>query len=175
MSSVFEKLNRKIEILDYDPAWIDKFEQEKQVIVSGIDDLQVMHFGSTSVKGMPAKPTIDIAVGYKNQAEQSGLVKFLINLGYVHEPRLKEFMPDRDFFWKGTPTKHEFHIHLVSFNGETWNNFKSFKNLLSENPDAAKEYAKLKKSLVKKNDHDITAYVDGKLDLFHQLLEQSKK
>ena len=53
---------RKIEVVDYRPEWADMFQSESKKIRSilGKNCKAVYHIGSTSVKGMPAKPIIDI-------------------------------------------------------------------------------------------------------------------
>ncbi|MFR9146199.1 MAG: GrpB family protein [Mediterraneibacter sp.] len=53
---------RKIEVVDYRPEWADMYKREAKKIRSilGKNCKAVCHIGSTSVKGMPAKPIIDI-------------------------------------------------------------------------------------------------------------------
>ena len=49
---------RKIEVVDYCPEWKEKFRQEATKIqeILGENCITVYHIGSTSVKGLRAKP-----------------------------------------------------------------------------------------------------------------------
>ena len=53
---------RKIEVVDYRPEWADMYKREAKKIRSilGKNCKAVYHIGSTSVKGVPAKPIIAI-------------------------------------------------------------------------------------------------------------------
>jgi len=58
---------KKIEVVlsDYDPNWEEQFLDEKRSIQEAIDPaiLGIEHIGSTSIKGLKAKPIIDILLG----------------------------------------------------------------------------------------------------------------
>ncbi len=52
-------------LVDYDPAWPEKYEAKRREILELLGPyvaLHVEHYGSTSIPGMPAKPIIDILV-----------------------------------------------------------------------------------------------------------------
>ena len=55
---------KKVIVLPYDEAWSSAFEAIKAEIEAALGDLmlRIEHVGSTSVKGMSAKPCIDIDV-----------------------------------------------------------------------------------------------------------------
>lgn len=63
------KIDEQIAICDYDPAWTQRFEREKAVILSALGEAiaQIEHFGSTAVPGLAAKPIVDILVGLKEK------------------------------------------------------------------------------------------------------------
>ena len=52
---------------DYDPNWAMVYDHEKEKILNTVGFLvdQIFHFGSTSIPGMIAKPTVDILVNVK--------------------------------------------------------------------------------------------------------------
>lgn len=87
-----------VNLSDYNPKWENEFEYEKKRIVNVIGDkiLGIEHIGSTSIKGLEAKPVIDIIVGVQDLAEVSNFVVTLseIEYEYVHKPEFK----DRRFF-----------------------------------------------------------------------------
>jgi GrpB-like predicted nucleotidyltransferase (UPF0157 family) len=55
------------EIMPYDSQWAASFALEKELLCKIFGDhvLDVLHFGSTSVPGMRAKPIVDISVALK--------------------------------------------------------------------------------------------------------------
>lgn len=58
-----------ISIVEYNPNWPDLFDKEKRFIGSLIKNFvygTIEHVGSTSVKGLAAKPVIDIMVGVES-------------------------------------------------------------------------------------------------------------
>jgi GrpB-like predicted nucleotidyltransferase (UPF0157 family) len=57
-------MTRIIEVVDYDPNWVAAFEKEAATLNAIFGDrlLAVHHIGSTSVRGLAAKPVIDILV-----------------------------------------------------------------------------------------------------------------
>ncbi|WP_261134812.1 GrpB family protein [Bacillus sp. Marseille-Q3570] len=57
-------MNNGITLIDHDPSWSDEFIKLKHVIESHLQSLvlSIEHIGSTSVKGLSAKPILDIDV-----------------------------------------------------------------------------------------------------------------
>ena len=58
---------KRVVVVPYDEAWETAFKTIKHEIEAVIGDmiLGIEHIGSTSVKGMPAKPCIDIDMSMK--------------------------------------------------------------------------------------------------------------
>ena len=55
---------QNIVVVDYDPAWPERFRREEARICSSLGEavLSVEHIGSTSVPGLAAKPIVDITL-----------------------------------------------------------------------------------------------------------------
>ena len=62
---------RRIEVVDYDPAWPGAFEEARAAIerLLGGLVLEIHHIGSTSVPGLCAKPKIDVDIVLRSAAE----------------------------------------------------------------------------------------------------------
>ena len=75
---------RIIEVVDYDPRWIDAFEKEAAILngVFGQRVVEVHHIGSTSVPGLAAKPIIDILIILDNTDDISRFDRAMENAGY---------------------------------------------------------------------------------------------
>jgi GrpB-like predicted nucleotidyltransferase (UPF0157 family) len=174
---VYSKLNRPIIVLDYDPRWPALFEQEKRKLVVALGNtfLMIEHIGSTAVPGLASKPVIDIGVGVRCLTDPGDLVPRIESLGYIYEPILEQLLPERRFFWKGTPIIHTFHLHLAEVNNPVLLRPIRFRDFLRKHPEAASEYGELKKELAKSCKQDIDAYVAGKTAFVEMIMKKMEE
>jgi GrpB-like predicted nucleotidyltransferase (UPF0157 family) len=174
---VYSKLNRPIVVVDYDPQWPLLFAKEKEAILAALGNsvLMVEHIGSTAVPGLAAKPVIDMAVGIQSLADAPALIPCIEQLGYVYEPALEQLIPERRFFWKGTPTVHTYHLHLAEVDHPVLLKPLQFRNYLRKHPDAVEEYGVLKRELAKRCVQDMNAYVAGKTGFVGNVMLQIEK
>ena len=174
---VYSRLNRPILVVDYDRQWPILFEQEKQRIIAGLINrlLMVEHIGSTAVPGLAAKPVIDIGVGIRSFADSPALIPCIERLGYVYEPTLEQLLPERRFFWKGTPTVHTYYLHLAEVDNPVLRRPLQFRDYLRKHPGTAAEYGALKEELAKRCGQDIEAYVSGKTEFVENVMFQIDK
>lgn len=162
---------RTIEVVDYRPEWEKMFQEEGKKIrkILGKNCIAVYHIGSTSVKGLPAKPIIDIMPVVKD-----------ISLVDAHDPEFRalgcdcrgEFgIPGRRFYAKGGDHRtHHIHIFEKSSKADIKRHL-AVRDYLRSHPDTAREYAELKKNLAARYPHDNDGYCDGK-DAYMKELEQ---
>lgn len=162
---------RTIEVVDYRPEWEKMFQEEEKKIrkILGKNCIAVYHIGSTSVKGLPAKPIIDIMPVVKD-----------ISLVDTHDPEFRalgyacrgEFgIPGRRFYAKGGDHRtHHIHIFEKSSKADIKRHL-AVRDYLRSHPDTAREYAELKKNLAARYPHDNDGYCDGK-DAYMKELEQ---
>ena len=61
----------KIKFEKYNPNWANDFEKIKSELseLIGFINPKTEHIGSTSVKGLSAKPIIDILIGVNNESD----------------------------------------------------------------------------------------------------------
>lgn len=73
-----------IVIVDYDPAWAQRFAAARADIEAALGDriVGIEHVGSTSVPGLAAKPIIDIDLLLDDTADESRYVPALTDAGY---------------------------------------------------------------------------------------------
>lgn len=57
-------MKMKVEIVKFNPCWLEEFNSEKLQLYKHLDNLveNIYHIGSTSIPGMAAKPIIDIVI-----------------------------------------------------------------------------------------------------------------
>ena len=142
----------------HNECWAKYYEEEaaklKRLLPQGSI---VNHIGSTAVKGICAKPIVDILVEVSDKL--TDVANILQNNGWTKMSQSEK----RISFNKGY-TEHGFadkvyHLHLryVGDNNEIY-----FRDYLSAHPEIAKEYEILKLKLWKKFEHDRDGYTEAK-------------
>lgn len=151
-----------VKVVDYNPCWPEKYQQEKQKIMGILKDncLAVYHIGSTSVPGLAAKPVIDIMTAVRNLELVDAVSEDFVRIGYEY---LGEFgITGRRYLRKGeTERTHQVHI----FCGSDIKNITrhlAFADYMRSDATAREAYAKLKKELAQRFPWDISGYCDGK-------------
>ena len=154
-------------IVDDDPLWAEMFSEEKARILEALDglDVAVEHVGSTSVPGLAAKPIIDIMVVVPDPATEQKTIEPLTVLGYDYRGEVG--IPGRFYFAKGRPRSH--HLHMYPRCHPEIARLLFFCEYLRANPDAALEYARLKRALAEKFRDDREAYTDAKSDFIKSI------
>jgi GrpB-like predicted nucleotidyltransferase (UPF0157 family) len=141
---------QKIIIAEYDPVWPSLYEIEARRIREALGDLllSIEHVGSTSVPGLAAKPRIDIMPAVASETVLDETIEPMTALGFEYISRFEDEMPFRRLFSRdATPDEIAVNIHTVAINSEFWERHLLFRDYLRANPDAAAEYARLKREL----------------------------
>ena len=144
----------------------------KFILQNDVEDIQ--HIGSTSIKTIPAKPIIDIAVAVRDYdtilLKKDELEKENIIFRFDERPR--ELLFVMGDFENDTRTHH---IHVVLHNSEEWRNYVNFRDYLNTHNDVAERYAEVKKILAEKYPDDRIAYTQGKNNIISEILSEAKK
>lgn len=153
-------------LTQYNSQWAKWFKDEKARIENmiGIENIiSIKHIGSTSVKGLIAKPTIDILLEIQPQTD---LQKLKASFPYPEYICIdNQTIPSNDLFlimMGYTPegfAKKVFHIH-IRYKGDWDEEF--FRDYLVAHPDTAAEYAELKLNLKDKYQYDRDGYTNAK-------------
>lgn len=168
-----ELMARKIEVVDYRPEWETMFKEESKKIkkILGKNCVGVYHIGSTSVKGLPAKPIIDIMPVVKDISLVDAHNGEFEALGY--ECRGEFGIPGRRFFAKGGDNRTH-HIHIFEQSNQTdIQRHIAVRDYLNAHSDTAAEYAALKKQLAAEFPFDNDGYCDGKDEYMKSLEEKA--
>ncbi len=88
----------KVQLSMYNPKWEQQYAYEKDRIQVAFGErvIGIEHIGSTSIKGLDAKPIIDILVGVQKLDEMPEYMDALTLIDYEYVPK-PEFA-DRKFF-----------------------------------------------------------------------------
>jgi Uncharacterized conserved protein len=138
---------------------------------------RISHFGSTSVPGLMAKPTVDILLEIKDYANVSKLIDALPSPEYIClNPPDMPTPPPHLMFLKGYLSdgfaKKVYHIH-VRYPGD-WDELY-FRDYLIAHPETADEYAALKARLHKGFEHDRDGYTEAKTAFIREVTKKARK
>jgi GrpB-like predicted nucleotidyltransferase (UPF0157 family)/RimJ/RimL family protein N-acetyltransferase len=166
-------VDEPIRIAAYDPAWPARFAQERSALEAAIGDWAVggiHHIGSTAVPGLDAKPIVDVLVGVESLDASRVCFEPLAGLDYLYAPYRTEEM---HWFCKPHPSRRTHHLHLVPERSARFRDELAFRDLLRSNPEAAREYAALKRRLAARFEHDRDAYTEAKSSFIQGMLKAS--
>ena len=160
-----------IVLTEHKACWAEYYAKEQARLKDLLPEGAVVnHIGSTAVKGIWAKPIVDILVevggnlqdiaailqdnGYTKMSEEQNRIS--LNMGYTVNGFAEKV----------------FHLHLrrVGDHDEIY-----FRDYLIAHPDIAKEYEKLKLGLWKKYEHDRDGYTRQKSEFVRKYTDVAKE
>lgn len=160
-----------VAVVSYDPRWPVLFEAESARLGPALGEIAVRieHIGSTAVRGLAAKPVIDIQISVPALEPAKPYSGPLEDLGYgnwrdVHEPHHR--------FCRDEPRRH--HIHLVVAGGAIEADRPLFRDFLAVNPDVRRTYAELKTAAARAFGHDRDRYTSAKDEFIASALRAAR-
>lgn len=160
-----------IKIEPYNAEWNTAFKSIKfdlQAALKGISP-KIDHIGSTSIRGLSAKPIIDVLVGVALEDDLERTIQPMLAHGYIYYELYNEMMPYRRFFIK---TKNKCatistvsaenkataqdvlqhdnrlaHIHVIPTASIHWKRHIAFREYLRVHDTVRLEYQNLKEHL----------------------------
>lgn len=176
----FEELGRIFPIIisEYNSDWPQLYLSEKALIEKTVDlsdIVRIQHYGSTSVPGLSAKPTIDILLEVATDLNTSDLILKFQNIGYYYSEQPNS-PPPHIMFMKGyTPNGFKgqaYHVH-VRYSGD-WDELY-FRDYLILHPEIAYKYQNLKLQLKEIYKYDREAYTQGKTNFITVITNDARK
>jgi GrpB-like predicted nucleotidyltransferase (UPF0157 family) len=168
--SVYCLQNMPVLVVPYNPYWKKWFNELREPIWTKTSDLvvDIIHVGSTSIKGMSAKPVIDMDIVVDDWAKFPEVVERLNNLGYVHVGNLG--IKEREAFRSVKDPKYPHNLYVCHKDSVAYRNHILLRKHLLENRDAFTRYVDLKLRLAK-NAVDVDEYCRLKTDLILEFLK----
>lgn len=133
---------KHIEIVEWSEAWTGTFQEIAERIQTSLGwrALVIEHVGSTSVRGLPAKPIIDIDLIVADPNDESSYVPALEDVGF--ELRVRE--P----WWFGHRVLRTLdpacNLHIFGYDSPETVKHRIFRDWLRANPDDRQLYADTK-------------------------------
>lgn len=140
-------MTRKSEVVPYNPAWPQMFEEEAAQIKEALGEncIAIHHIGSTAVPGFSAKPLIDIITVVK---DISCVTQILEALGYTYKGEYN--IPFRLFFSQRDSLPNV-NLHIYEAGSPEIELNLLFRDFLRIHPRVKEEYTNLKLNLVKQD------------------------
>ncbi len=166
-----------IKITEYNKDWPRLYSEEKLYIekVIGAENIfRINHYGSTSIPGMLAKPTINILLEVFEHVENDYIIRKMEEIGYIYSPQVDNPPPHMMFLKGYTPEGFKgqaYHVH-VRYPGD-WDELY-FRDYLISNPDLAKRYGELKLELKKIYEFNRDGYTEAKSKFIKEVTQVAK-
>jgi GrpB-like predicted nucleotidyltransferase (UPF0157 family) len=167
-----------VTLLPHDPAWEVEAARTCARLnallkpLLGDNLVGIEHVGSTSIRGISAKPILDIAVALRDLDVLDNCLPLLEENGFFHRP---QDQPDQRLLVCGDleADTRTHHIHVVRADGMAWIHYRNFRDYLNEFPERAAEYNALKTRLAAEFANDRNAYTAGKADFIRFTLRKA--
>lgn len=148
---------RDIHIVDYNPAWPERFTTERRRIAAalGTTARRIDHIGSTAVPGLAAKPILDIDLSVPDVEDETAYLDSLLAAGYQLRVREQGHRMVR------TPQR-DVHVHVSTVGSEWERRHLLFRDWLRRDAQDRAAYEQLKRQLAQRDWTDMNAYADAK-------------
>ena len=158
-----------IEIVDYDPDWPARFETLRQLyenVLTGVAILGIEHVGSTSVRGLAAKPVIDIDI-VVTVDQVARAIEAMEQAGFLSLG--ERGIPDR-WALQAPSDLPRTNTYVVVEGSLALRNHLAVRDQLRHEVALRDQYAALKRSIAA-SVHDMDQYVEKKSSFLSVVLE----
>ena len=166
-------VTNSVVVLPYDEQWEQAFAHIKDEIQEALGPLalRIEHVGSTSVRGLSAKPIIDIDVVIKDYSVFAAILTALEEIGYHHEGDLG--IASREAFkYDGKEHLQKHHLYVCPQDSAELKRHVAFRNYLRSNPEAVIEYSRIKEEGAALYPKDIEKYIQHKSPFIEKIYRE---
>jgi GrpB-like predicted nucleotidyltransferase (UPF0157 family) len=167
-----------IELVQHNPEWRRWYEDERQALLALLGSAagRIDHIGSTAIDGMLAKPIVDILLQIADGCDCNidGLKTKLAKGGWLLMAEQGEPCFQLDWNKGYTPSgfaERVYHLHVRR--AGDWDELY-FRDYIATHPDAAAEYAMLKRRLLSTYRYDRDAYTESKSEFIRACTAQAR-
>ena len=162
-----------VTVIPYSDQWERDFLKIKDEIKSALGELaeRIEHVGSTSVRGLSAKPVIDIDVVISDSSVLSDVIAALGRIGYQHEGDLG--ITGREAFrYDGKDHLQKHHLYVCPEDSPELRRHIAFRDYLRSHPEAAAEYSRIKEEGAALYPEDIDRYIEYKTPFIEKIYRE---
>ncbi len=153
----------------HNPKWTEWAMAEIErlrAVLSGFSPA-ISHIGSTAIPDIHAKPIIDILVEVSSEADRNVLKDILEKAGYICMSAAANRMSFNKGYTSAGYAEKVYHVHIRTCDD---NDEISFRDYLISHPDAAREYERLKLSLLPEYEHNRDGYTEAKAEFVQRIM-----
>lgn len=134
--------------------------------------VRISHIGSTAVKGIWAKPIVDMLVEIASDEDILAVAEIIMNSGFIKMSESENRMTFNCGYTEKGFAEKVYHLHLrcAGDNDELY-----FRDYMNDNPSIAEEYQQLKLELWHKYEYNRDAYTEAKTEFVREYTEKAKK
>jgi GrpB-like predicted nucleotidyltransferase (UPF0157 family) len=168
-SSALASVDEPITVVSYRDEWPHAFEREAARLAAVLRDeaIAVEHIGSTAVRGLDAKPIVDVMVGVDEIAATTKVTQRLTEHGY--EDCGGE--SDRRYFRKRDG--EHFNVQVIGYDSPKWRANLLLREYLRADRRAASRYARAKREAANTSP-TLLAYSMLKSGIVEELLAEAE-
>jgi GrpB-like predicted nucleotidyltransferase (UPF0157 family) len=146
-----------IEIVDYNPAWPERYEAVRARIATGFAPMtaRIEHIGSTAVPGLAGKPIVDVLVELADPAQEWAYRTALEAAGFelrVREPRHRMYRT----------AARDVHVHIWLLGSADAADCLLLRDRLRASVDDRRLYERVKRELAAREWGDMNEYAEAK-------------
>ena len=164
-----------ITLEEHNPLWSDWYEQQETDLrdLLGEDMSRIDHIGSTAVRGLVAKPIVDILLQIPPSADRELVKSKLTGDGWLvmaEDTEAGSMDLNKGYTPRGY-AQRVFHLHVrpVGDHDEI-----HFRNYITMHPMQADEYVRLKRQLMLMYQYDRDAYTQGKSEFIRAVVLKAR-
>lgn len=164
-----------IQLTEPNSGWSDCYHEMRLMLekaFNGFSDVRISHIGSTAVKGIWAKPIVDILVEIGQDEDMNQAALIIEQNGFIRMSEKGDRISFNSGYTKDGFADKVYHLHLRrrGDNAELY-----FRDYLNEFPEMAKEYERLKLGLWKQYEFDRDGYTAAKAEFVLRCTEKAKE
>ncbi|MBQ3223074.1 MAG: GrpB family protein [Clostridia bacterium] len=158
----------------HEKEWEEAAQQTISLLRSILGDtaVDIQHVGSTAIRGISAKPILDLVVAVRSLEDIAPHAEALAQNGFIDRGQDR---PGQHLFVMGdlAADTRTHHIHIVEYTDPAWKNYINFRDYCNAHPAEAARYDALKRRLCAEHADNRALYTPGKQDLINELLEKA--
>ncbi|MDR2899179.1 MAG: GrpB family protein [Clostridiales bacterium] len=166
-----------IELKEHNPLWAEWYEEERSNLIECLGDMaiEIDHIGSTAVKGLTAKPIVDILLQVSESCDKRRLKSTLSDNGWIL--MYDDISQGIHLGWNKGYTINGFadriyHLHVRSVGD--WEELH-FRDYLRSSQKAVKEYESIKRELALRYRNNRDAYTEAKGDFIRACVREERE
>ncbi len=165
-------LDGPVRLAEADPSWPADYDRVAGRIrqALGYRALDVMHVGSTSVRGLAAKPVVDVLLLVADPADEQAYVPALEGAGFSLHLREPGWHEHRLL----TAERPRANVHVFAAGAEEVERMLTFRDRLRSVPEDRLRYERAKRELAGRTWRTVQEYADAKSGVVEEILARAR-